>query len=78
MAPTPASKATSRARRIVDYDLALSPEPATMALYYHVSNAEKSLMFPTDPHLADRSKTNSVHSRASMTTSSVACEEIHH
>ncbi|KAM5542411.1 hypothetical protein V8D89_003870 [Ganoderma adspersum] len=62
---------------VVDYDQPLSSESASMALYYHVSDTEKSLMFPTDPHLADRPKTNSVHSHASTTTSSIACEEFH-
>ena len=62
---------------VVDYDQPLSSESASMSLYYHVSDAEKSFMFPTDPHLADQPRTNSVHSRASTTTSSIACEEFH-
>ncbi|KAI1795013.1 hypothetical protein LXA43DRAFT_1091148 [Ganoderma leucocontextum] len=63
---------------LVDYDQPLSSDSAeSMRLYYHVSDAEKEHMFPTDPHLADPPKTNSVHSRASTTTSSVACEAFH-
>ncbi|PIL37630.1 hypothetical protein GSI_01324 [Ganoderma sinense ZZ0214-1] len=63
----------------VDYDQPLPPEsvPESTALYYHVSAAEKELMFPTDPHLADPPKTNSVHSRAATTTSSIACLTFH-
>ncbi|KAM5542414.1 hypothetical protein V8D89_003873 [Ganoderma adspersum] len=62
---------------VVDYDQPLSSDSASMALYYHVSDAERELMFPTDPHLADRPKTSSVHSFAATTTSSVACEGFH-
>ena len=58
---------------VIDYDQPLS-ESASMALYYHVGDEEKEHMFPTDPRLADPPKTNSVHSRASTTTSSVACQ----
>ncbi|KAI1795011.1 hypothetical protein LXA43DRAFT_1178917 [Ganoderma leucocontextum] len=49
-----------------------------MLLYYHVSDAEKEQMFPTDPHLADPARTDSVHSRGNTSTSSVACEAFHH
>ena len=62
---------------IIDYDQPLSSDSASIVLYYHVSDAEKDLMFPTDPHLADPPKTNSVHSHAATTTSSIACEEFH-
>ena len=62
---------------VVDYDQPLSSESASMALYYHVSDAERELLFPTDPHLADTPKTSSVHSYAATTTSSVACEAFH-
>ena len=58
----------------VDYDQTLPLEQESVHLYYHVSDAEKELMFPTDPHLADPRKTNSVDSRAATTTSSVGCE----
>ncbi|KAI1782248.1 hypothetical protein LXA43DRAFT_906375, partial [Ganoderma leucocontextum] len=63
---------------IIDYDQPLSSSDSeSLRLYYHVSDAEKEHMFPTDPHLADPPKTNSVYSRASTTTSSVACEAFH-
>ncbi|KAI1782346.1 hypothetical protein LXA43DRAFT_1104239 [Ganoderma leucocontextum] len=62
---------------IIDYDQALSSDSESMLLYYYISDAEKEHMFPTDPHLADLHKTNSVHSRAATTTSSVACEAFH-
>ena len=44
-----------------------------MALYYHVSHAEKEQMFPTDPHLADPPRTDSVNSRQNTSTSSAPC-----
>ncbi len=46
-----------------------------MALYYDISDAEKEQMFPTNSHLADPPKMNSVHSCASTMTSSVACQD---
>ena len=62
---------------VIDYDQPLSSESVSMVLYYHVKDTEKELMFPTDSHLADPPKTNSVHSRASTTTSSIACQSFH-
>ncbi len=62
---------------VIDYDQPLSSDSESMSLYYHVGDAEKEHMFPTDPHLADPHKTNSVHSRAATTTSSIACEGFH-
>ena len=60
---------------LVDYDQPLSSESESqsMALYYHVSHAEKEQMFPTDPHLADPPRTDSVNSRQNTSTSSAPC-----
>ncbi|KAI1782243.1 hypothetical protein LXA43DRAFT_1104472 [Ganoderma leucocontextum] len=60
---------------IIDYDQTLAFESESTLLYYHVSDTEKEHMFPADPHLADPPKTNSVHSLAVTTTSSVASSE---
>ncbi|PIL37637.1 hypothetical protein GSI_01331 [Ganoderma sinense ZZ0214-1] len=64
---------------IVDYDKPLSSksESQSMALYYHVSDAEKEQMFPTDPHLADPPREDSVHSDGNTTTSSAPCRTFH-
>ncbi|KAI1791102.1 hypothetical protein LXA43DRAFT_1143443, partial [Ganoderma leucocontextum] len=58
---------------LVDYDQPLSSESQSMLLYYHVSDTEKEQMFPTDPHLADPARTDSVYSRGNTSTSSDPC-----
>ena len=58
---------------VIDYDQPLSSESRSMDLYYHISDAEKERMFPTDPHLADPPRTDSVYSRFNTSTSSAPC-----
>ena len=58
---------------IIDYDQPLSSKSKSMDLYYHTNDAEKEQMFPTDPHLADPARTDSVYSRRNTSTSSAPC-----
>ena len=59
--------------QLADYDQPLSSQSPSMDLYYHISDAEKEQMFPTDPHLADPPRSDSVYSRRNTSTSSAPC-----